>query len=60
MADPTAVSDVNSRTAGLAVSLRDVTKVYDNGVKALGAKNLLELTENGAVQGPSAVVEIVG
>jgi NitT/TauT family transport system ATP-binding protein len=40
MADPTAVSEMSSRPAGLAVSLRDVTKVYDNGVMALGPIDL--------------------
>jgi NitT/TauT family transport system ATP-binding protein len=40
MADPTAVSEMNSRPAGLAVSLRGVTKVYDNGVMALGPFDL--------------------
>jgi NitT/TauT family transport system ATP-binding protein len=32
--------DVEVNTAGLAVSLREVTKVYDNGVMALGPFNL--------------------
>jgi NitT/TauT family transport system ATP-binding protein len=40
MADPIAVSDMSGRPAGLAVSLRGITKVYDNGVKALGPFNL--------------------
>jgi NitT/TauT family transport system ATP-binding protein len=33
-------SDIESGAAGLAVSLRDVTKVYDNGVMALGPFDL--------------------
>lgn len=40
MADSTAVSEMSSRPAGLAVSLRGVTKVYDNGVMALGPFDL--------------------
>src|SRR5450631_1841889 len=40
MADPAAVSEMSSRPAGLAVSLRGVTKVYDNGVMALGPFDL--------------------
>src|SRR6202451_2477774 len=40
MADPAAVSETSSRPAGLAVSLRGVTKVYDNGVLALGPFDL--------------------
>src|SRR6202789_3303119 len=36
MADSTAVAEVSAGAAGLAVSLRGVTKVYDNGVTALG------------------------
>jgi NitT/TauT family transport system ATP-binding protein len=40
MAEPAALADVNPDPAGLAVSLRDVTKVYDNGVKALGPIDL--------------------
>src|SRR6202451_1399533 len=40
MADPAAVSETSSRPAGLAVSLRGVTKVYDNGVTALGPLDL--------------------
>jgi len=35
-----ALSEVDFTTAGLAVSLRDVTKVYDNGVMALGPFDL--------------------
>jgi NitT/TauT family transport system ATP-binding protein len=40
MTDPAALSEMSSRPADLAVSLRGVTKVYDNGVMALGAFNL--------------------
>ena len=40
MADPAAVPEMSSRPAGLAVSLRGVTKVYDNGVMALGPFDL--------------------
>src|SRR5712675_327236 len=36
MAEPAALSEADSGAAGLAVSLRAVTKVYDNGVMALG------------------------
>src|ERR1700693_3504598 len=36
MAEPAALSEIECRTAGLAVSLRGVTKVYDSGVMALG------------------------
>ena len=36
MAEPAALSEIDARAAGLAVSLRGVTKVYDNGVAALG------------------------
>jgi NitT/TauT family transport system ATP-binding protein len=39
MAEP-AASDDNSSAAGLAVSLRGVTKAYDNGVMALGPLDL--------------------
>jgi len=35
-----ALSDVDVSAAGLAVSLRDVTKAYDNGVMALGPIDL--------------------
>jgi NitT/TauT family transport system ATP-binding protein len=38
MAEPAALSEVD--TAGLAVSLRGVTKVYDSGVAALGPLDL--------------------
>jgi NitT/TauT family transport system ATP-binding protein len=38
MAEPAALPDVD--TAGMAVSLRGVTKVYDNGVVALGPLDL--------------------
>jgi NitT/TauT family transport system ATP-binding protein len=40
MAGPAASSESYSGTAGLAVSLRGVTKVYDNGVMALGPLDL--------------------
>ncbi len=40
MAEPTALSEVDTSTAGLAVSLRSVTKVYDSGVTALGPLDL--------------------
>jgi NitT/TauT family transport system ATP-binding protein len=40
MVEPKALSEVNTRTAGLAVSLRGVTKVYDGGVVALGPLDL--------------------
>jgi NitT/TauT family transport system ATP-binding protein len=40
MAEPAALSDVDTNTAGLAVSLRGVTKVYDSGVMALGPLDL--------------------
>jgi NitT/TauT family transport system ATP-binding protein len=40
MAEPAAVSSPGFDTAGLAVSLRAVTKVYDGGVMALGPLNL--------------------
>src|SRR3979490_2699530 len=40
MAEPAAVSEVDARPAGLAVSLRGVTKVYDSGVVALGPMDL--------------------
>jgi NitT/TauT family transport system ATP-binding protein len=40
MVEPAALSEIESRTAGLAVSLRGVTKVYDSGVMALGPFDL--------------------
>src|ERR1700761_8667233 len=44
MAEPAALSETESGTesgsAGLAVSLRGVTKVYDSGVSALGPFDL--------------------
>ena len=40
MAEPAALSEVDTSTAGLAVSLRGVTKVYDSGVMALGPLDL--------------------
>jgi NitT/TauT family transport system ATP-binding protein len=36
MPEPAALSEMDRRTAGLAVSLRGVTKVYDSGVVAVG------------------------
>jgi NitT/TauT family transport system ATP-binding protein len=35
-----ASSEMDARAAGLAVSLRAVTKIYDNGVTALGPLDL--------------------
>jgi NitT/TauT family transport system ATP-binding protein len=40
MAEPSTFSGVTSRTTGLAVSLREVTKVYQSGVMALGPLDL--------------------
>ena len=40
MAEPAALSEIDAPRAGLAVSLRGVTKVYDNGVGALGPLDL--------------------
>jgi NitT/TauT family transport system ATP-binding protein len=40
MVEPAALSETASGTAGLAVSLRGVTKVYDSGVMALGPFDL--------------------
>jgi NitT/TauT family transport system ATP-binding protein len=40
MVEPAALSEGQSRSEGLAVRLRGVTKVYDNGVKALGPLDL--------------------
>jgi NitT/TauT family transport system ATP-binding protein len=40
MSGPAALSEARSRTEGLAVSLRGVTKVYDSGVMALGPFDL--------------------
>jgi NitT/TauT family transport system ATP-binding protein len=40
MAELAAPSDIGAPRAGLAVSLRGVTKVYDNGVAALGPLDL--------------------
>ena len=40
MAEPAALSDFGVPGAGLAVSLRGVTKVYENGVAALGPLDL--------------------
>src|SRR6202035_5929461 len=40
MAGPAALSETSAALDGLAVSLRGVTKVYDNGVMALGPLDL--------------------
>src|SRR5258708_1712240 len=40
MAEPAILSEQDPRIAGLAVSLRAVTKVFDNGVMALGPLDL--------------------
>jgi NitT/TauT family transport system ATP-binding protein len=40
MAETAALSDSGAGTSGLAVSLRGVTKIYDNGVMALGPLDL--------------------
>jgi NitT/TauT family transport system ATP-binding protein len=40
MAEPAVLSEADSRMAGLAVRLRAVTKVFDNGVMALGPLDL--------------------
>jgi NitT/TauT family transport system ATP-binding protein len=40
MVEPAALSEADSGTEGLAVSLRGVTKVYDSGVMALGPFDL--------------------
>ena len=40
MVHPTGLSEPGSATGGLAVSLRAVTKVYDNGIVALGPLDL--------------------
>jgi NitT/TauT family transport system ATP-binding protein len=40
MTEPSALSEVGADPAGLAVSLRGVTKAYDNGVMALGPIDL--------------------
>jgi NitT/TauT family transport system ATP-binding protein len=40
MAEPAALTELDPRMAGLAVSLRGVTKVYDSGVMALGPLDL--------------------
>jgi NitT/TauT family transport system ATP-binding protein len=40
MAGSTALSEIDAPIAGLAVSLRGVTKTYDNGVMALGPLDL--------------------
>src|SRR6266567_7844957 len=49
-----ASSDIDSATSGLAVSLRGVTKAYDNGVMALGPLDLgVRKGEFVALLGPS-------
>ena len=54
MAEPAALSDVEKGPAGLAVRLRAVTKVYDNGVLALGPLDLdVEKGEFISLLGPS-------
>src|SRR5277367_6156589 len=40
MTDPVVLTDTAADSAGIAVSLRHVTKVYDNGVMALGPIDL--------------------
>src|SRR4029077_19193289 len=40
MAETVALTEPGGDSAGLAVSLRDVTKIYDNGVVALGPMDL--------------------
>jgi NitT/TauT family transport system ATP-binding protein len=40
MAEPAVVPETGSDPSGLAVSLRGVTKVYDNGVAALGPMDI--------------------
>jgi NitT/TauT family transport system ATP-binding protein len=40
MAEPASLSDIDASSAGPAVSLRGVTKVYDSGVMALGPLDL--------------------
>ena len=54
MTEFAALSEVDSRTAGLAVNLSGVTKVYDNGVAALGPLDLdVGRTEFVSLLGPS-------
>src|SRR6266566_6586201 len=54
MADPASLSDIDTGIAGLAVSLRGVSKVYDNGVVALGPLELsVRKGEFVALLGPS-------
>src|SRR5207237_2363140 len=56
MAEPASLTDTDTDTAiaGLAVSLRGVTKVYDNGVVALGPLELsVRKGEFVALLGPS-------
>src|SRR5947207_10779589 len=40
MAEPASLSDIDTAIVGPAVSLRGVSKVYDNGVVALGPLDL--------------------
>jgi NitT/TauT family transport system ATP-binding protein len=54
MAEPAAVSETDTGMAGLAVSLRGVTKVYDSGVMALGPLDLdVSRAEFVSLLGPS-------
>src|SRR6201988_5565198 len=54
MVEPAALSETPSRAAGLAVSLRGVTKVYDSGVMALGPLDLdIKRGEFVSLLGPS-------
>src|SRR4051812_42141086 len=54
MAGPAAFSESDSAPGGIAVSLRGVTKVYDNGVMALGPLDLdLRQGEFVSLLGPS-------
>jgi NitT/TauT family transport system ATP-binding protein len=54
MAEPAALPDIDGGPAGPAVRLRAVTKVYDNGVKALGPLDLdVEKGEFISLLGPS-------
>jgi NitT/TauT family transport system ATP-binding protein len=54
MAEPAALSEMDTRAADLAVSLRGVTKVYDSGVVALGPLDLeVRKSEFVSLLGPS-------
>lgn len=54
MAEPAALSESDATRAGLAVSLRGVTKVYDSGVMALGPLDLdVGIGEFVSLLGPS-------